>query len=281
MFVTWRYKPRNAFLQRLDPRARLIFFMCFLLSVFMFWDLRVLAVFLVFVLVTVMSAGLSWKETYRTWLFLGAFTSFYAILTLLTGRIGMGPYPNERILMALRAPFVVLGIQPALSISIEQVFFALSQFARILCIASMTLLIPRAIDPALYGITFRRLGLPDKLAFALDLTMRFVPSLGRDFTMTMDAQKARGYELESRSGGLVGQVRKLTPLLVPVVIHSIISGEEITDAMDLRAFGVRPRTWLRTLHYQRNDYVIIAFSAFMLAASILANLLGYGRLWIP
>jgi energy-coupling factor transport system permease protein len=255
--------------------------MCFLTSVFMFWDLRVLAVFFVFVILTIITAGLSWKETWRTWLLLGAFTSFYALLTLLTGRIGMAPFPNERVLMTLRAPFSVFGIQPQVSVSIEQLFYALSQFARILCIASMTLMIPRAIDPAQYGITFRRLGLPDKLAFALDLTMRFVPSLGRDFTMTMNAQKARGYELESRAGGLIGMVRRLTPLLVPVIIHSIISGEEITDAMDLRAFGVRPRTWLRTLRYQWYDYVLTTFSVVLIAASITVNLLGYGHLWTP
>ena len=69
------------------------------------------------------------------------------------------------------------------------------------------------------GITFRRLGLPDKLAFALDLrSMRFVPSLGARLAgETMDGQKARGYEPGKRkAAGWIGQVRKLTPLLVLV-----------------------------------------------------------------
>jgi energy-coupling factor transporter transmembrane protein EcfT len=76
-------------------------------------------------------------------------------------------------------------------------------------------------------------------------------------------------------------VRKLTPLLVPVVIHSIISGEEITDAMDLRAFGTQPRTWLRQLKYARRDYIVIAVSSAMLLASVTASLLGLGRFWAP
>jgi energy-coupling factor transport system permease protein len=164
---------------------------------------------------------------------------------------------------------------------VEQIFFALSQFTRVFSIAAMTILISYTIDPAQYGIAFRGLGLPDKLAFAMDLTMRFVPSLGRDFGMTMDAQKARGYELERRQGGLVNQVRRLAPLLVPVVIHSIVSGEEITDAMDLRAFGTQPRTWLRELKYQRRDYILITAGVFMMVTSIAVSTLGIGGFWAP
>ena len=90
----------------------------------------------------------------------------------------------------------------------------------------------------------------DKIAYAMDLTMRFIPTFGRDFQLTMDAQRARGYELEKIKGGLIEQVRKLGPLMVPVTIHAIIGSEDIIDAMDLRAFGVGPRTWLEQLYYQ-------------------------------
>ena len=126
----------------------------------------------------------------------------------------------------------------------ERAFFGVSQFVRVFSIAIMTILIPYSLNPALYGITFKGLGLPDKIAYAMDLTMRFIPTFGRDFQLTMDAQRARGYELEKISGGLIQQVRKLGPLMVPVTIHAIIGSEDIIDAMDLRAFGVGPRTWL-------------------------------------
>jgi energy-coupling factor transport system permease protein len=281
MLVTWKYKPRDTLIQRLDPRARLIFYACFLLSVFMFWDLRALLAFMVIALLAVFAARLSWQDTRRTWIFIGAFIGVYALLTLVTGRGGLEVYTSERIIATLRAPFSLFGWTPTLTLSIEQIFFALSQFARVFSIATMTLLIPYTLDPAQYGVTFRRLGLPDKLAFAMDLTMRFVPSLGRDFQMTMDAQKARGYELERREGGLTGQVRRMAPLLVPVVIHSIVSGEEITDAMDLRAFGTQPRTWLKELRYERRDRVLIACGVLLLAASVTASLLGLGAFWAP
>lgn len=281
MLATWNYKTRNTFVQQLDPRARLIFMGCFMISVFMFWDLRILAIFMLLAIAAILAARLSWRDTSRTWIVLGIFVIFYALITLLTGRSTLINVRTEHIVLSLSAPFTIFGWQPSLQLSKEQIFLSLGQFARIFSIAGMTILIPFTLDPAQYGITFRQLGMPDKIAFAMDLTMRFVPSLSRDFAMTIDAQRARGYEMENRQGGVVGQVRRLAPLLVPVVIHSIVNGEEITDAMDLRAFGNRPRTWLRELKYAPRDYLLIVLSVLMLVASVAASVLGVGGLWLP
>ena len=145
----------------------------------------------------------------------------------------------------------------------------------------MTILIPYSLNPALYGVTFRGIGLPDKIAYAMDLTMRFIPTFGRDFQLTMDAQRARGYELEKLSGGLIAQVRKLAPIFVPVTIHAIIGSEDIIDAMDLRAFGIGPRTWLEHLRYQTRDWLLIAFGVVMLVTGFVLVLKGFGGFWIP
>ena len=97
----------------------------------------------------------------------------------------------------------------------------------------------------------------------------------------MDAQRARGYELEKISGGIIQQVRKLGPIFVPVTIHAIIGSEDIIDAMDLRAFGVGPRTWLDVLTYQTRDRVLIAVGVLILSASIVIGFMGFGAFWVP
>jgi energy-coupling factor transporter transmembrane protein EcfT len=51
--------------------------------------------------------------------------------------------------------------------------------------------------------------------------------------------------------------------------------------MDLRSFGVRPRTWLTRLTYHRADYVLLGLSALILIASTVVTLSGYGRFWVP
>jgi len=282
MLVTWRYRPRpKSFVQSLDPRAWLIFFACFLVATVMTWDLRLLLPLLAVALFFIFSSRLTWRETRRAWLFITGFVLFFSGLTLLTGRGGMEHYSVEHVLATARLPFSILGWTPMLTVSSERLMYAASMLVRVFSLASMTILIPYCINPALYGIAFRGLGLPDKFAYAMDLTMRFIPTFGRDFQLTMDAQRARGYELEKLEGGLFAQVRKLAPLLVPVTIHAIAGSEDIIDAMDLRAFGVQPRTWLLQLVYQRRDQILIALGVMLMVAYTALSLIGFGRLWVP
>jgi energy-coupling factor transport system permease protein len=80
---------------------------------------------------------------------------------------------------------------------------------------------------------------------------------------------------------LFNQVRKLAPLVVPVTIHAIADSEDIIDAMDLRAFGIGPRTWLEQLHYRRRDYALIAFGVGLVFISIVLSMFSFGKFWIP
>ncbi|MFB0534405.1 MAG: energy-coupling factor transporter transmembrane protein EcfT [Anaerolineae bacterium] len=282
MLVTWRYRKRKSLIQSFDPRAWMIFYGCFMVSSILFWDLRFLAPLLVIALVVVFTSGIKWREMYRAWLFIGGFIVFFSLLTFLTGRGGMELYTEEHLITSLSTPFTIFGWRPTLNITVERTLYALSQLVRVFSLASMTILIPYSLNPAHYGITFRGLGLPDKIAYAMELTMRFIPTLGRDFQLTLDAQRARGYEIEKLRGGPIAQVRKLAPLIVPVTIHAIAGSEDIIDAMDLRAFGIGPRTWLEQLHYRRRDYVLIALAVLLLIVSMaLALFGGYGRLWVP
>ena len=281
MLVTWRYRDRNSIVQKFDPRAWMIFYVCFLVSTLMFWDLRYLAFFLALALLSLYGSRIQFREMYRALIFILGFVTFFAFLTFLTGRGGMEVYTEEHVIRTISAPFTIFGWQPTLTITVERIFFAVSQLFRVLSIAVMTIIIPYSLNPSLYGVTFRGLGMPDKFAYAMDLTMRFVPTFARDFQLTYDAQRARGYELEKIRGGLIAQVRKMAPLIVPVNIHAIIGSEDIIDAMYLRAFGIGPRTWLIQLHYRWRDYALIAFSIVLLVVSLSLSLFGFGKFFVP
>ncbi len=281
MLVTWRYRKRKSLIQSFDPRAWLIFYGAFLASTLFFWDIRFLLPLMAIALVALLTSGIKWEEIRKAFLFIGAFILFFSFLTFLTGRGGMEVYDVEHLIRKLEAPFTIFGWQPTLEITVERSFFALSQLVRVFSIAVMTILIPYSLDPAYYGITFRGLGLPDKIAYAMDLTMRFIPTFGRDFQLTMDAQRARGYELEKISGGLIAQVRKLGPIMVPVIIHAIIGSEDIIDAMDLRAFGIGPRTWLQELTYTTRDRVLIGAAIVLIVSAVVILFAGYGSFWVP
>jgi energy-coupling factor transport system permease protein len=281
MLVAWRYRARKSFIQSFDPRAWMIFYTCFLFSTLAFWDARFLAPFFALALFVMITSGVKWHEIRRAFLFIIGFVTFFSVLTFLTGRGGQEVYQQEHLIHQMKASFSIFGWTPTLDITVERAFFAVSQFLRTSSLAMMTIIIPYSLNPALYGITFKGLGFPDKIAYAMDLTMRFIPTFSRDFQLTMDAQRARGYELEKISGGLIAQVRKLGPIFVPVTIHAIISSEDIIDAMDLRAFGVGPRTWLDVLTRNFRDRVLIWVGVTIVILSFALAFFGYGKFWVP
>lgn len=281
MLVSWRYRQRNSLIQSFDPRAFWIFYACFMASTLSIWDIRLLSVYMLIALVFVLTSRIPFREMRRAWIFIGGFILFFAFLTFLTGRGGQEHYTSEHILTKFTAPFDLFGWTPALTVTAERITFALSQMVRVFSLTSLTILIPYTLNPALYGVTFRGLGLPDKIAYAMDLTMRFIPTFGQDFQLTLDAQRARGYEIENLRGGLVEQVRKLAPLIVPVTIHAIIGSEDIIDAMDMRAFGLGKRTWIEELHFRRRDYALIIFSVILLGLSLAFSVIGFAKLWVP
>jgi energy-coupling factor transport system permease protein len=251
------------------------------MSILGFWDIRFLLFFFAITMIVLLNSGVTWKEIRRAFLFIMTFVVFFSILTFLTGRGGSEVYETEHLIREWQAPFSIAGWTPTLKITVERAFYALCQFLRVSSIAIMTILIPYSLDPALYGVTFKGLGLNDKFAYAMDLTMRFIPTFARDFQLTVDAQRARGYELERLSGGIVEQVRKMGPIFVPVTIHAIIGSEDIIDAMDLRAFGVGPRTWIDVLVRENKDRILIAFGVTLLVVSIVLGFMGYGNFWVP
>ncbi|BCX04822.1 MAG: hypothetical protein KatS3mg053_2760 [Candidatus Roseilinea sp.] len=229
-------------IQSFDPRARVTFYVCLTTAVLVVNDLRVLAGLGFLGIGALIFARVPWERMKRIWLGAAIFIALITALNLLFRS------PAEAAQQALRA----------------------------IAMAAASLAIVLTFDPADLGITFRRMGFPDRFAFALDLTARFVPTLIRDFRITIDAQRARGYELESRDRSLKGMLtvgRRFAPLIVPVVVRAVLDAEDRANAMDMRAFGTGPRTWLQTLRLRPRDYVLVAASFALLAGGVAARLL--------
>ena len=144
-----------------------------------------------------------------------------------------------------------------LAFSVESILFAVTQELRNVSIIALALVIPFTTDPGLMGAAFKGMGVPDKFAYAIDLSFRFLPTVFRDFDTTLDAQRARGFELDKIRGGLISKTMRIAPMVLPVVIGSIIGAEDIISAMELRCFGVGKRSWYIELHPRTVDRILI------------------------
>jgi energy-coupling factor transport system permease protein len=282
MLVTWRYRLRNGLMEKFDPRARWIFSLAFLFSITMFWDARFLVFFFVLAFAWYFSSRAKWKETRRGWQLIG-FILFMMIVinTIITGGGAGGVVPEGGHLVWPGGLFLY-GWKIPFGLTWERLWFAICQVLRISSISAIFLIIPYTMDPRVYGVTFRGLGLPDKFAYSMELAFRYVPTLARDFSTTFDAQRARGYEIERGSGNIFKQIARVAPLVVPVTMNSIMMGEDVTDAMDLRCFGQKPRTWLYKLTYHWQDWLLIGLSVALLLGGVISLYVFHvGGFWVP
>ena len=277
MLVTWKYRPRNTFIQRLDPRTRFIFLFSIILALTVpeIWDYRIILTLFLISLTLYLLARIEWEDIRRTWLYIFILVFFIVGLNgVLSGRGG----PSS----VINVPSPVVFYVAWVPVTVSKIWFALNQIIRMLTMAMPALMLPYTLDPNIYGTAFRRMGVSDKVSFTMDLAFRFLPTFSRDFTTTMDAQRARGYEMDKLKGGLVARIQKLAPLIIPVVMQSTVTGEEVIDAMDLRAFGTKPRSWLKELHYAPRDYFMIGLGvAILLTCCVLKWGFGIGGFFVP
>jgi energy-coupling factor transport system permease protein len=284
LLVTWAYRFRDSLMEKIDPRTRWIFSLLFLFTISMYWDMRFLLFFFLLASVWYALARVSFKETHRAWILVSIILfSMVVVNTILTGGGAAGVVKGlGHPIFRLHFTIPLVGWMANFTLTVERLWFGLCQIVRVWAISAIFIVIPYSMDPRLYGVTFRWLGFPDRFAFSMDLAFRYVPTLARDFAITLDAQKARGYEIERVEGALITQVRRIAPLIIPVTIGSILAGEDMVNAMDLRCFGLRPRTWIQVTYYRWYDYAIIAFGILMLLASIvLLNFVHIGGFWVP
>lgn len=284
MLVTWKYRPRNTFIQRLDPRTRFIFLACTILALTIpeIWDYRIILPMFFISLTLYLLARIEWKDVRRTWIFILILVVFIVGLNgMLSGRGG----PSSVTDIPSPVVFKVTIVERwgwIIPVTVSKIWFALNQIVRMLTMAIPAIMLPYTLDPNIYGTAFRRMGVSDKISFTMDLAFRFLPTFARDLTITIDAQRARGYEMDKLKGGLVARIQKLAPLIIPVTMQSTVTGEEVIDAMDLRAFGTAPRTWLKELHYANRDFFMIGFgAAIFVTCCVLKWVFGIGGFFVP
>lgn len=126
-------------------------------------------------------------------------------------------------------------------------------------------------SPDHLGLALEESRVPYEFAFAFTTAVRFVPVLAEEAQTIMDAQKARGLELEK--GGLLKRIRNYIPVLIPLIVSAIRRSLELAEAMESRAWGAtKKRTNLYALKLHKGDYALIAISIAILVISVYVRL---------
>jgi energy-coupling factor transport system permease protein len=118
-------------------------------------------------------------------------------------------------------------------------------------------------SPDHLGLALEQSRVPYEFSFAFTTAVRFVPVLAEEAQTIMDAQKARGLELEK--GNFLKRIRNYVPVLIPLIVSAIRRSLELAEAMESRAWGAtKKRTNLYALKLHRGDFALLALTVALL-----------------
>jgi energy-coupling factor transport system permease protein len=230
-------------IHNLDPRVKFIYVIALFVVAILFGQvLPLLALFILQIpFVLLARVQKQWLRSLRGAAFLASFIFIVNIVTkfFYSGYMLTGADWEDSAAMTLR--FVVL-------VESFSVFFLTT-------------------SPDHLGLALEQTRVPYEFSFAFTTAVRFVPVLAEEAQTIMDAQKARGLEMEK--GNFMKRIRNYIPVLIPLIVSAIRRSLELAEAMESRAWGAtKKRTNLYALKLHRGDFALLAITVGILAVSI-------------
>jgi energy-coupling factor transport system permease protein len=232
-------------IHNLDPRIKFVYVCAIFAVAIIFGELLPLMILFFMQIPFVLLAGVKrqWLRSMRGAAFLATIIFLTNFIFAFIGGRAMAESLENAIAMTLR--FIVL-------VESFSIFFLTT-------------------SPDHLGLALEQTHIPYEFCFAFTTAVRFVPVLAEEAQTIMDAQKARGLELER--GNFLKRIRNYIPILIPLIVSAIRRSLELAEAMESRAWGAtKKRTNLYVLKMHRGDLVLLAITVGILATAIYVRL---------
>ena len=261
VFEGFKFRKVSSVIHDLDPRIKFLFVSVLFVMAILFTNLIALVILFFIPLPFVFLAGVN-----RQWLRSLRGAALLAIFIFATNFIFGYFYPTS-----------FQQITPPVDTLVEYLVLlersAAMTLRFVVLIASFSVFF-LTTSPDHLGLALQQSRIPYEFCFAFTTAVRFVPVLADEAQTIMDAQKARGLELER--GNLLKRVRNYIPILIPLIVNAIRRSLELAEAMESRAWGAsEKRTNLYVLKLKRADYILVVVSVLMIIAAV------YIWLYIP
>lgn len=259
-----QYFPGSSPIHRLDPRAKLILTVVYIVALFIAGSWVSYGVLLVALFLAIRISSIPPKAIVRGMKPLVFIVLFTGILNLFYTEGGV--------------ELIRFG---SIAITTEGVKHAFFMIMRILMLVSCTFLLtyttsPISLTDGLESLLnpLKKVHVPvHELAMMMSIALRFIPTLIEETDKIMSAQKARGADFET--GSIIQRAKALIPVLVPLFISAFRRADELATAMECRCYhGGEGRTKMKLLRYGRGDIQAFGLCLILLAAVIVLTSVG-------
>lgn len=267
------FQKGSGFLYDMSGATKLLFFILVSVATMMTYDTRLIA------LVGLLSLGL-FRLTHIKWRdvsFIMTFTLTFAILNVLMVFIFAPDYGVK----LYGAKTVLLSGFGSFSVTSQELFYLLNLLLKYCCTVPLAVLFLVTTQPSQFAASLNRIGVSYKIAYAVSLTLRYIPDLQEDFYTIKLSQEARGLDL-SKKAKLMTRIKGNLQIVTPLIFSSLERIDTISTAMALRRFGKeKKRTWYYFQHFNKKDYFALAIAFSIVLASVLLYVVNQGRFYNP
>ena len=244
-----QYYPGHSFLHKMDPRAKILCTMIFIIAIFLANNLWSYLLVAAFTFAAIAKSGVPvsmvWKAIRPLWVIL-VFTMLIHILTT----------PGTEIFSWKFIHISEEGIRNGIVMTLRLVF--LIAFSSLLTYTTSPIVLTDGIEALL--MPFKRFGVPAHELAMMTIALRFIPTLLEETDRIMKAQSSRGADFVN--GNLWQRAKNMIPLLVPLFISAFRRADDLATAMEARCYrGGEGRTKMHQLAYtwrDRNAFIAIA-----------------------
>ena len=258
------YLPLNSIIHRLDPRAKICAMLLMMIAIFLPAGYLGYVVLGICIICVSMLAKLKLSFLWRAMKPMLFMLTFLLIINLLVVREG--------------SIFFTIGSFAIYSGAVSQTLYIVVRLALMIMITTiltattkpleLTLAIEDLLKP------FQVIHVPaHEIAMMISIALRFIPTLIEETQRIMKAQASRGVDMEN--GKLMEKVRAILSLIVPLFVSAFQRAEDLAYAMEARGYiPNRPRSRYKQLKMSGKDYLLLAGTMLILAATVVLVIYG-------
>ncbi len=235
-----RYYPVNSQVHKMNPLAKIICILLFVVMIFFTYDIKFNIVISILVILMLLNTKVPIKIYFKTILSIKWLLLFIFIINLI-----LGFNLQVTIITVLRLVYIVL-------------------YTSILTLTTPPTEITYGLEK--FFSPLRLIGIPvNKMALSISLALRFIPTIIDQGNKIIKSQASRG--IDYYNSNLQGKILALKSLIIPIFVLSIKRADDLADAMEVRLYNINnKRTNFRQNRWGLYDtfLVIIHLSLFIL-----------------
>ena len=258
-----QYYPQKSFVHRMDPRAKIVLMIAYIVAIFVADNFFGLAAVTLFLIVTVIFSRVPFGSVLRS-------VKMILFLIIFTAILNLFFYSTEGVHLIWQWGILALSWESI----VNMIFLAFRLFLLVMGTSILTLTtapveLTDGIESLLNPLKYIKFPVHE-LALIMSIALRFIPTLMDETNRIIAAQKARGADFET--GGLFKRAKAMIPVLIPLLVSAFRRAEELGDAMDARCYsGAKGRTKYKKLTFTWRDLAATLVVAALITGIVLLN----------